>query len=108
MPSPAATGVCTEPKPTFLTDTAKGVPHLELDEFINPGRKDSGAIIKDAITQAFRRENEMMREYLIMAEKLDSDGLPELKKRLHEFAEGNAKRSLQLEQIFAKLGTSKA
>ncbi len=108
MPSPTATGVCTEPKPTFFMDTAKGVPHLELDEFINPGRRDSVAVIKDAITLAFRRENEMMREYLIMAEKLDSYGLPELKKRLHEFAEGNAKRSLQLEQVLAKLRTSEA
>ncbi|WP_431309002.1 hypothetical protein [Halalkalibacter lacteus] len=48
----------------------------------------------DALKTSLGQEEEMMRKYLILAERIhDND---ELKTRLVNFAEGNAKRSRQL------------
>jgi hypothetical protein len=51
--------------------------------------------IKQFLLQSLEREEEMMRSYLIAAERIDDDA--QLKLRLREFAEGNAKRSRQLQ-----------
>jgi hypothetical protein len=55
---------------------------------------DEAQPIKDTLQLSLQREEEMMRTYLIMAEKVHDN--EELKIRLREFAEGNAKRSRQL------------
>jgi rubrerythrin len=50
--------------------------------------------LKEVLKLSIEREEEMMRTYLITAERVHDD--PELRVRLREFAEGNAKRSRQL------------
>ncbi|MDG5787110.1 hypothetical protein QA612_06360 [Evansella sp. AB-P1] len=50
--------------------------------------------LREALQLSVNQEEEMMRSYLITAEKIDQSD--ELKLRLREFAEGNAKRSRQL------------
>ncbi|MBO9128566.1 hypothetical protein J7Q84_02495 [Bacillus sp. 165] len=52
------------------------------------------ASLKDVLQLSLEREEEMMRTYLITAERIHEQ--PELKERLQNFAEGNAKRSRQL------------
>ncbi|MBU9723576.1 MULTISPECIES: hypothetical protein [Bacillaceae] len=49
---------------------------------------------QEFLQAAIDQEEEMMRTYLIEAERVHDDD--ELKLRLREFAEGNAKRSRQL------------
>jgi rubrerythrin len=55
---------------------------------------DEDQPLKDNLQLSLAREEEMMRTYLIMAERVHDN--EELKIRLREFAEGNAKRSRQL------------
>lgn len=50
--------------------------------------------LKEILQTSLDHEEEMMRTYLIAADKIDES--EELKLRLREFAEGNAKRSRQL------------
>ncbi|RXI98311.1 hypothetical protein DS745_18455 [Anaerobacillus alkaliphilus] len=50
--------------------------------------------LKEILQSSLDHEEEMMRTYLIAAERIDES--EELKLRLREFAEGNAKRSRQL------------
>jgi rubrerythrin len=50
--------------------------------------------IEDVLRNALEVEENQMREYLITAERVQDD--PELKERLENFAQGNAKRSKQL------------
>ncbi len=50
--------------------------------------------LKEILQTSLDHEEEMMRTYLIAAERIDQS--EELKLRLREFAEGNAKRSRQL------------
>ncbi len=50
--------------------------------------------IEDVLQNALEVEENQMREYLITAERVHDD--PELKERLENFAQGNAKRSKQL------------
>ena len=50
--------------------------------------------IQQTLQDALNNEEEMMRTYLIAAERVHES--EELKLRLREFAEGNAKRSRQL------------
>jgi rubrerythrin len=54
----------------------------------------SSTSLREVLQLSIDREEEMMRTYLITAERIHDD--PELRVRLREFAEGNAKRSRQL------------
>ncbi|MBB6446335.1 hypothetical protein [Bacillus benzoevorans] len=58
--------------------------------------KDSGekGKIEEVLRNSLEVEENQMREYLIAAERIHDD--PELKERLENFAQGNAKRSKQL------------
>jgi len=48
----------------------------------------------DLLRQSLEAENELLRTYVIAAERIHDNG--ELKERLQNFAEGNAKRTKQL------------
>jgi rubrerythrin len=50
--------------------------------------------IEEVLRNSIEVEENQMREYLIAAERIHDD--PELKERLENFAQGNAKRSKQL------------
>ncbi|MED3623789.1 hypothetical protein G4Z05_09210 [Bacillus thermocopriae] len=50
--------------------------------------------IKEILENSIEIEEDLMRTYLITAERVHDDG--ELKERLVNFAEGNAKRTKQL------------
>ncbi|MFH7817720.1 hypothetical protein [Neobacillus thermocopriae] len=50
--------------------------------------------IKEILENSIEIEEDLMRTYLITAERVHDDG--ELKERLENFAEGNAKRTKQL------------
>lgn len=50
--------------------------------------------LEELLQTSLNHEEEMMRTYLIAAERIHES--EELKLRLREFAEGNAKRSRQL------------
>lgn len=51
-------------------------------------------LLKDVLEDAIETEENLMRTYLITAERIHEDD--ELKERLENFAEGNAKRTKQL------------
>jgi hypothetical protein len=51
-------------------------------------------ILKDVLEDSIEMEENLMRTYLITAERIHDDD--ELKERLENFAEGNAKRTKQL------------
>jgi rubrerythrin len=55
------------------------------------GEDDS---IKEVLKTSLEMEEDLMRTYLITAERVHDDA--ELKERLENFAEGNAKRTKQL------------
>lgn len=50
--------------------------------------------IEEVLRNSLEVEENQMREYLIAAERIHDN--PELKERLENFAQGNAKRSKQL------------
>ncbi|AIM17226.1 MULTISPECIES: hypothetical protein [Neobacillus] len=50
--------------------------------------------IKEILENSIEIEEDLMKTYLITAERIHDDG--ELKERLENFAEGNAKRTKQL------------
>jgi rubrerythrin len=61
--------------------------------FENKNKEDKESI--DVILEnSLEREEDLMRTYLITAERIHDDN--ELKERLENFAEGNAKRTKQL------------
>jgi hypothetical protein len=51
-------------------------------------------ILKDVLEDSIETEENLMRTYLITAERIHDDD--KLKERLENFAEGNAKRTKQL------------
>ncbi|MBT2699795.1 hypothetical protein J7E79_20730 [Bacillus sp. ISL-40] len=51
-------------------------------------------LLKDVLEDSIETEENLMRTYLITAERIHDDD--ELKERLENFAEGNAKRTKQL------------
>ncbi|MCI3921228.1 hypothetical protein MO973_13405 [Paenibacillus sp. TRM 82003] len=60
--------------------------------------------LKGFLQQSLENETELLRVYTILAERIhDND---ELKDRLHNFAEGNAKRSRQLQEELEKFEQS--
>lgn len=50
--------------------------------------------LKDVLEHSIEVEEDLMRTYLIAAERVEDDD--ELKERLENFAQGNAKRTKQL------------
>ena len=56
--------------------------------------KNDNVNLEELLQTSLDHEEEMMRSYLIAAERVHES--EELKLRLREFAEGNAKRSRQL------------
>lgn len=65
---------------------------------MNSGRDEERGITQDELLDLLRQsletENQLLRSYVMTAERIhDND---ELKERLHNFAEGNAKRTKQL------------
>jgi rubrerythrin len=61
----------------------------------NPFHQDSQKeSIEDVLENTVQMEEDLMMTYLITAERVQDD--PELKERLENFAEGNAKRTKQL------------
>jgi hypothetical protein len=57
--------------------------------------------LKEVLEAAYTAESELMRRYLITSERVHNDH--ELKERLANFAEGNAKRTKQLQNEISKL-----
>lgn len=76
----------------------------DYDKQEHPGDSMSGRQLVDILEHSLEMENEMMRTYLITAERLHAD--EELKERLQNFAEGNAKRTRQLLSEIEKLDKS--
>lgn len=56
--------------------------------------KENKKSIDDILENSIEMEEDLMRTYLITAERIHDDD--ELKERLENFAEGNAKRTKQL------------
>lgn len=56
--------------------------------------QDEKKILEETIENSIEIEEDLMRTYLITAERVHDDD--ELKERLENFAEGNAKRTKQL------------
>ncbi|MFP3122062.1 hypothetical protein OH784_04590 [Ectobacillus funiculus] len=74
---------------------------FDYDRQEKPEDSMSGKQLMDILEHSLEMENEMMRTYLITAERLHAD--EELKERLQNFAEGNAKRTRQLLNEIEKL-----
>ncbi|MFX3623195.1 MAG: hypothetical protein ACE3JP_03885 [Ectobacillus sp.] len=74
-----------------------------LDYDRNEANQDSisSQHLTNILEQTLEAENEMMRTYLITAERIHDDNT--LKERLENFAEGNAKRTRQLMDEIARL-----
>lgn len=66
---------------------------MDLNLFNNKNDEEK-KILKDVLEDSIATEESLMREYLITAERIHDDD--ELKERLENFAEGNAKRTKQL------------
>ena len=66
---------------------------LDLNLF-NRKEGEEKELLKDVLEDAIETEENLMRTYLITAERIHEDD--ELKERLENFAEGNAKRTKQL------------
>jgi rubrerythrin len=62
--------------------------------FFNGKNGEEKELLKDVLENSIEVEENLMRTYLITAERIHDDD--ELKERLENFAEGNAKRSKQL------------
>lgn len=61
----------------------------------DPFHQDSkNETIETVLENSIQTEEDLMRTYLVTAESIHDD--PELKDRLENFAEGNAKRTKQL------------
>lgn len=60
----------------------------------NQNNAEQKEILKETLKNSIHIEENLMRTYLIAAERIHDDD--ELKERLENFAEGNAKRTKQL------------
>lgn len=58
------------------------------------GKQEDDKSIKEVLEKSLELEEDLMRTYLITAERVHGD--EELKERMQNFAEGNAKRTKQL------------
>jgi hypothetical protein len=61
----------------------------------------SNEMLFEVVESALNVEKEMMQSYLVAADRIHDNEV--LKLRLREFAEGNAKRSTQLEDVLNQL-----
>jgi rubrerythrin len=66
---------------------------MNFDVF-NGKQKEKKENLEEILESSIEIEEDLMRTYLITAERIHDDD--ELKKRLENFAEGNAKRTKQL------------
>ncbi|WP_312472494.1 hypothetical protein [Neobacillus sp.] len=66
---------------------------MDFDVF-NGKQKEEKENLEEILESSIEIEEDLMRTYLITAERIHDDD--ELKKRLENFAEGNAKRTKQL------------
>ncbi len=57
--------------------------------------------LKEVLESSYEVENELMRGYILAAERIHDD--EELKLRLRNFSEGNAKRTKQLQDEIEKM-----
>jgi rubrerythrin len=60
-----------------------------------------GAELIEVLQQSLDKENDLLRTYVMTAERIHDDA--DLKERMHNFAEGNAKRTKQLIDVIAGL-----
>ena len=60
----------------------------------NKNNREQKEILKETLKDSIELEENLMRSYLITAERIHDDD--QLKERLENFAQGNAKRSKQL------------
>ncbi len=60
-----------------------------------------GEELIEVLQQSLDKENDLLRTYVMTAERIHDDA--DLKERLHNFAEGNAKRTKQLIDVIAGL-----
>ena len=60
----------------------------------NGKNEEEKDLLQDVLEESIETEENLMRTYLITAERIHDDD--ELKERLENFAEGNAKRTKQL------------
>jgi rubrerythrin len=65
-----------------------------MDLNIFNGKNDEKEKLEEVLKHSIEVEEDLMRTYLITAERVHDDD--ELKDRLENFAEGNAKRTKQL------------
>lgn len=65
--------------------------YMDLNIF---NKKNEQETIEEVLKHSIEVEEDLMRTYLITAERIHDDD--ELKERLENFAEGNAKRTKQL------------
>lgn len=63
---------------------------MDSDSFVSKQQKS----VEEVLENSIQVEEDLMRTYLITAERVHED--PELKERLENFAEGNAKRTKQM------------
>jgi rubrerythrin len=63
---------------------------MDSDSFVSRPKK----AVEEVLENSIQIEEDLMRTYLITAERVHDD--PELKDRLENFAEGNAKRTKQM------------
>jgi rubrerythrin len=68
--------------------------HKKEDLQMNSKNKEEQENLKEVLENSLETEEDLMRTYLITAERIHDDA--ELKERLENFAEGNAKRTKQL------------
>jgi superfamily I DNA/RNA helicase len=62
--------------------------------------------LRDFLEASKKQENELMRQYVMTAERIHNN--EELKDRLQNFAQGNAKRTSQLEDELNQLKNNQA
>lgn len=60
----------------------------------NRKNQNDKVILEETLKNSIEMEEDLMRTYLITAERIHDD--PDLKERLENFAQGNAKRTKQL------------
>jgi hypothetical protein len=72
---------------------------------MNSGQDESAALegteLIEVLQQSLDKENDLLRTYIMTAERIHDNA--DLKERLQNFAEGNAKRTKQLIDVVAEL-----
>jgi hypothetical protein len=85
---------------TWISENRKEKDNGEKEVFqlgfniFNGRNGEEKEVLKEVLEDSIETEENLMRTYLITAERIHDD--EELKERLENFAEGNAKRTKQL------------